>query len=95
MSDAATTTHASIGQGNPSSLPCRRVSTNRLSIVDRLAARSLTGRGLQILVHQHYGYRLHLEWSDASGSRDSSRFMETILCLAKLNRSVQNYVTKG
>jgi len=76
MSATATTTHASIGRGNPSSLPCRRVSTDRLSIVDRLAARSVTGRSLQILVHQHYGYRLHLEWRRCSGSRDSSRFME-------------------
>jgi len=74
MSD---TTRASIGRGNPSSLPCRRVSARRLSIVDRLAARSLTGRGLHILVHQHYGYRLHLEWSGSgSCSRDSSRFLE-------------------
>ena len=71
------TTHASICRGNPSSLPCRRVSARRLSIVDRLAARSLTGRGLHILVHQHYGYRLHLEWSGSgSCSRDSSRFLE-------------------
>jgi len=69
---ATTTTRANTGHGNPSSLPCRRISANRLSIVDRLAARSVTGRGLQILAHQHFGYRLHLEWSgNGSRNRDS------------------------
>jgi len=81
MSDAAAaaatdTAPASIGQGNLSSLVCRRVLTHRLSIVDRLAGRSVTGRGLQISVH-HHGLRLHLEWSDdSSGSLYSSRFMK-------------------
>jgi hypothetical protein len=51
------------------------VSANRLSIVDRLTARSVTGQGVQILVHQHYGYRLHLAWK-GSRSRVSSRFVE-------------------
>jgi hypothetical protein len=70
-----TTTHTCTGRGNHHSLPCRRVSANHLSIVDRLTARSVTGQGLQILVHQHYGYRLHLEWK-GSNSRVSSGFME-------------------
>ena len=74
---ATTTTRANTGHGNPSSLSCRRVSANRFSIVDRLAALSVSGLGLQILVHQHFGYRLHLEWSgNGSRHRDSSRFME-------------------
>jgi len=74
---AATTafTHTNTGRGNPHSLLCRRVSANRLSIGDRLTARSVAGQGLQILVHQHYGYRLHLEWR-GNDSRISSRFME-------------------
>jgi len=62
--------------GNPYSLPCCRVSANRLSIEDRLTARSVTGQGLQILIHQHYGYRLHLDWRGSSSSRVPSRFME-------------------
>ena len=74
MSDAAA--HASIGQGNPWSLPCHALSTHRLSIVGRLASRSLTGRGLQILVHQHFGYRLHLEWSGNTNNENSVRFIE-------------------
>jgi len=69
MSDAAAAAPASIGRGNPSSLACRRDLTQRLSIVDRLAGRSVAGRGLQILVHQHHGIHLHLEWSGGSSGR--------------------------
>ena len=77
MSDAAAAAaaHESLGQGTPSSLQSRTLSERRLSIVDRLAGRSLTGRGLHILVHQHFGYRLHLEWSGDHNTR-SARFME-------------------
>jgi hypothetical protein len=74
-------THTSTGRGNPHSFLCRRVSANRLSIMDRLTARSVTGQGLQILVHQHYGYRLLLEWR-GSCSRVSSRFMERRFLMA-------------
>jgi len=79
MSDAAApppAAHESLGQGNPSSLQSRTRSARRLSIVDRLAARSLTGRGLDIHVHQHFGYRLHLEWSGDPNNHRSHRFME-------------------
>jgi hypothetical protein len=48
------------GMGTPHSLPIRRISTQRPSIVERLAARSVTGQSLQIHVHQHFSYRLHL-----------------------------------
>ena len=74
MSDSAA--HDSLGQGNPSSLQSRTLSARRLSIVDRLAARSLTGRSLDIHVHQHFGYRLHLEWSGDPNNHRSERFME-------------------
>jgi hypothetical protein len=78
MSDAAAaaTAHAILEQGDPTSLPCRTLSTRRLSIVDRLASRSLTGRGLHILIHQHFGYRLCLEWSGDPNNERSARFME-------------------
>ena len=81
MSDTTATATAltSLGQGNPSSLPCRTLSAQRFSIVDRLASRSLTGRPLQILVHQHFGYRLHLEWS-ANNNANSDRFLERRFC---------------
>ena len=80
MSDAdaaaAAPAHESLGQGNPSSLLCSTLSARRLSIVDRLAARSLTGRGLNIHVQQHFGYRLHLEWSGDPNNHRLARFME-------------------
>jgi hypothetical protein len=44
------------GIGRPHSLPVRRISAHRPSIVDRLAARSVTGQSLDILIHQHIGY---------------------------------------
>jgi hypothetical protein len=36
--------------------------SNLPSIVERLASRSVTGRGLGIEVHQHCGFRLHILW---------------------------------
>jgi len=64
------------GMGNLHSNLIQRVSSHRPSIVDRLAARSVTSQSLQILVHQHFGYRIHLEWNGGSSSKVSSRFME-------------------
>ena len=40
-----------------------------LNIVQRLAHRALTGRGLGIAVHQHYGCRVHFEVRGEFGSR--------------------------
>ena len=79
MSDAAAAAAAreSLGLGNHSSLQSRTLSARRLSIVDRLAARSLTGRGLDIHAHQHFGYRLHLEWGGDPNNTHSARFMES------------------
>jgi hypothetical protein len=65
-----------VGLGNPHSQLIQRVSAHRPSIVDRLAARSVTGQSLDILVHQHFGYRVHLEWNGGNSSRESYRFME-------------------
>jgi hypothetical protein len=48
-------------QGKLHSHSHHRIS-NLSSIVERLVSWSLTGRGLDITVHQHYGFRLHLLW---------------------------------
>jgi len=65
------------GAGQPQLIAeSHTISTHHLSIVDRLAARSLTGRCLQILVHQHFGYCLHLEWSGDPNNERSTKFME-------------------
>jgi len=78
----ATFAHTSTGRGNPHALLGRRVSTNRLSIVDRLASRSVAGHGLRIYVHQHYGYRLHFECRGNNTDTVSSRFMERRFAMA-------------
>ena len=39
-----------------------------LNIVQRLSHQALTGRGLGITVHQHYGYRIHYELRGEFGS---------------------------
>jgi hypothetical protein len=57
------------GLGRPHSLTIRKISAKRPSIVDRLAAQSVTGQSLDIRVHKHIGYRVHFEW-------DGSRIME-------------------
>jgi hypothetical protein len=58
---------SSQGQGFQSSRTTRTLTaTNRLSIIQRLAARALTGDDLHIQTHQHLGYRIHLVWSRPS-----------------------------
>ena len=44
-----------------------------MNIVQRLSHRALTGRGLGITVHQHYGYRIHFELRGEFGSRSFER----------------------
>ena len=62
----------SSGQGKFSS----KLNQDGTSIVKRLASRSLTGRGLQIHIHQHVGYRLHLVWDTTSSGKETSRCIE-------------------
>jgi len=58
----------SVGQANlRSPLNLRRQVGS--SIVQRLATRSVSGRGLGVRVHQHFGFRLHLEWQAEGGRR--------------------------
>ena len=65
----------SIGQGYLRSRPDLRPAG--LSVVQRLATRSVTGRGPNINVHQHFGWRLHLEWTNGEERRCFERFFET------------------
>jgi len=62
----------STGQGNLFS----RVSSYSPSIVIGLHSRALTGRSLNINVHQHLGYRLHLEWNSTKNCVTSERSVE-------------------
>jgi hypothetical protein len=58
------------------SLPIRINSEKRPSIVDRLAARSVTGQILDIRIYQHTGYRVHFEWNGGNDNKDKYRAME-------------------
>ena len=64
------------GMEQPHSKFIQKVSSQRPTILDRLAARSVTAQSLQILVHQHFGYRIHFEWNGGRSDNVSSRFME-------------------
>ena len=68
--EMAPTRGRSLGQA----APCSRTSSvmpdaNASSIIRRLQRRAVTGRGLGITVHQHYGYRVHYTWDGAFGNR--------------------------
>jgi hypothetical protein len=58
------------------SLSILKISAQRPSIMDRLAARSVTGQSLVIRVHQHIGYRVHFEWNGGNDAKDKYRVME-------------------
>ena len=58
------------GRGSTGLLPHYRASYN---IVQRFGHRALTGRDLGIIVHQHYGYRIHYELRGEFGSRSFER----------------------
>ena len=45
-----------------------------MNIVQRLGHRALTGHGLGVTLHQHYGYRIHFELRGEFGSRSFERW---------------------
>jgi hypothetical protein len=77
----------SVGQGNLYS----RVIPHRPSIVTGLHTRSLTGRRLNLHVHQHLVYRLHLVWKSAKKGVTTEGYRKEILriwrCEIILHRS--------
>ena len=65
----------SIGQGHFHS----KFNPNGTSIIKKLASRSITGRGLQIKIHQHIGYRVHLLWDPNPNDERS-----TCMCIERV-----------
>jgi hypothetical protein len=63
------------GQGTSRS----RTSTmvRAASIVQRLDQRSISGRSLDVWVHQHFGYRMHYTWNGAFGNRCFERRLKS------------------
>jgi len=62
----------SVGQGNLYSKLSQRVTSDGTSVIKRLTSRSLMGQGLQIQIHQHIGFELHLVWHVTSNGKKSS-----------------------
>jgi hypothetical protein len=61
-------------QGYSSSKSFRRISNyNNSSIVQKRISRSIAALPLHISVHQHYGYRVHLNWFC---TQDAERFIQ-------------------
>jgi hypothetical protein len=56
----------STGQGNLLSKLDSKIFENNSCIISRLHSRTLTGRNIQIKVHEHFGDRLHLFWQTKS-----------------------------
>jgi len=52
-----------IGQGKVCARLGPKMTGGSSSILARLSSRSLTGQGLRIDVHQHYGFSFHLNWA--------------------------------
>jgi hypothetical protein len=65
------------GVGRPQSLPTHKLSAHRPSIVDRLAARLVTGQSLDIRVHQYVGYRVYFEWDKGSKAMERRFYMHS------------------
>jgi hypothetical protein len=61
------------GQGALRSRTTAKQMSPSTSIVQRLTQREHSGCNLRVLVHQHYGYRMHYTWDGAFGNRSIER----------------------
>ena len=75
--------HRSTGQGSLHSKMSTTISSNNPSIFSRLFSRSVTGRNLNIQIHQHFSKTIHLVWKtlDKSPNNPSERCMERYFIL--------------
>jgi hypothetical protein len=55
------------GQGAPHSRTSAMATS--ASVIQRLQQQSISGRNLDVWVHQHFGYMMHYIWKGAFGSR--------------------------
>ena len=73
----------SIGQGSLHSKMSKKISSNP-SIASRLFSRSVTGRNLNIQIHQHFSKTIHLVWKTLDNTKrrnPSERCMERFFIL--------------
>ena len=52
----------SVGQANFFSTSSKSITSKNTSIIHKLTSRQLTAQGLQIHIHQHIGFLVHLVW---------------------------------
>jgi len=52
----------SVGQANFYSKASKSITSKNTSIIHKLTSRQLTAQGLQIHIHQHIGFLVHLVW---------------------------------
>jgi len=72
-----------------------RVPSYSPSIVIGLHSRALTRRSLNINVHQHLGYRLHLVWNSTKNCVTSERSVERFLMYEDVESSCTEPVNGG
>jgi hypothetical protein len=87
----------SFGQGHKSSkLEHTIFKNNSSSIVSRLQSRTLTGRNLQIQIHQHFGYRLQMVWKTKNKKQSSERCLQRMITMTnEMNKFLQELITGG
>jgi hypothetical protein len=66
----------STGQGNLFSKLDSKIFENNTCIISRLQSTTLTGRNLQIKVHEHFGTHIHLFWQTKTCDVGTTRTIE-------------------
>ena len=77
---------------NPPSL---RLTSNASSIVEKLASRSITGRGLGIDIHRHTHNVLHRFWKSDSTTGCYTHFLERTQLEEGEDDLIQDYIVKA
>jgi hypothetical protein len=84
------------GQGNLISNSNRKIFRNNFSIISRLHARSLTGRNLQMQVHQHLGYGLHMVWQRNPNTPPSGGCLQRMIAMTdEMEKFCQELIIGG
>jgi hypothetical protein len=82
-----------MSQGNRFSGMERKFMAGTSSLVTRLASRSVTGRGMPLQVHQHWGYDLLLTWEyDRRGVPTEACVRRRFFCEADINEFCRDLI---
>jgi hypothetical protein len=80
-STSSTSTYVAVQRSQRQGALRSRASSRRMfsavSFVQRLALREVSGQSLHLSVHQHFGFRMHSEWSGTFGNRSIERLFRT------------------